>query len=323
MEPSLVNPHSSVMVRYQDGERDGWGGCDGGWKEIWPRGGERERLIDADKPLVPPFPPCFAPSGPQTHFPHSALWRPLEVWFVKFRGALNGDPFSERLSLLETPRRGHYDPSERIKTPFVRLKLTHARLLCFWKAGAWETVHKCAFSSRWLPGHLVSLQTLFPFKCASFLSLLHVPLVPFSPCRMQIFPLAQGMEKRGSSSKAQVQMNLGAVVFLLEGFRKMKDGECTQNAALCYRGLPVAQTLNPYEQKKKENAELRSWETGNRKDVNICPEPRTRGSLLFFFTLRWLTLTKCLTFNSEMRGKSHLWGENIDQTPKRAEQKWS
>lgn len=36
MEPSLVNPHSSVMVRYQDGERDGWGGegGDGGWKEI-------------------------------------------------------------------------------------------------------------------------------------------------------------------------------------------------------------------------------------------------------------------------------------------------
>ncbi len=293
MEPSLVNPHSSVMVRYQDGERDGWGGV--GW------GGGRRRRLERD--LTPgrrweratdwcrqascsSFSPCFTPLGPQTHFPHSALWRPFEVWFVRFRGALNGDPFSERLSLLETPRRGHYDPSERIKTPFVRLKLTHARLLCIWKAAAWETVHKYAFSSHWLPGHFVSLQTLFPFKCVSFFlsfpSLLHVPLVPFSPCHMQIFPLAEGMEKRGSSSKAQVRMNLGSVVFLLEGFRKMKDGECTQYAALCYRGLPVAQTLNPYEQKKKENVELKSWETGNRKAVNICLEPRTRGLLLCF-----------------------------------------
>lgn len=75
---------------------------------------------------------------------------------------------------------------------------------------------------------------------------------------MLIFPLAEGMEKRVSSSKAQVQMNLGAVVFLLEGFRKMKDSECTQDTALCCRGLPVAQTLNPYEQKKKENVELKS-----------------------------------------------------------------
>ncbi len=136
-----------------------------------------------------------------------------------------------------------------------------------------------------LPGHFVSLQTLFPFKCV-FFSL--VSLSPScSPCpllalHMQIFPLAEGMEKEGSSSKAQVRVNLGAVVFLLEGFRKMKDGECTQDAALCYKGLPVAQTLNPYEQKKKENIELKSWETGNRKAVNICLEPRTRGLLLCF-----------------------------------------
>lgn len=86
-------------------------------------------------------------------------------------------------------------------------------------------------------------------------------MFPLSPSRLAIcksFHLAEGMEKRGSSSKAQVRMNLGSVVFLLEGFRKMKDGECTQYAALCYRGLPVAQTLNPYEQKKKENVELKS-----------------------------------------------------------------
>lgn len=77
-------------------------------------------------------------------------------------------------------------------------------------------------------------------------------------------------------------MNLGAVVFLLEGLSKMKDGKCMQDAALCYRGLPVTQTLNPYKQKKKENAELKSRETSNRKDVNICLEPRTKGSLLCF-----------------------------------------
>lgn len=299
----------------------GWGGVWGGVRrrlerDLTPgRRWERERLTDADKPLVPPFPPCFTPLGPQTHFPHSALWRPFEVWFVRFRGALNGNPFSERLSLLETPRRGHYDPSERIKTPFVRLKLTHARLLCFWKAGAWETVHKYAFSSHWLPGHFVSLQTLFPFKCVSFFlsfpSLLHVPLVPFSPCHMQIFPLAEGMEKRGSSSKAQVRMNLGAVVFLLEGFRKMKDGECTLDAALCYRGLPVAQTLNPYEQKKKENVELKSWETGNRKAVNICLEPRTRGLLLCFSCSGGWRSQNASHSTARWEGRV-----NIDQTPK-------
>lgn len=106
------------------------------------------------------------------------------------------------------------------------------------------------------------------------------PLVLFSPCHMQIFPLARGMEKRGSSSKAQVQMNWYF-------YWRALDGECTLEAALCYRGSPVTQTLNPHKQKKKENTEL-SRETGNRKDVNICLEPRTRGSLLCF---------------------SHLWGE--------------
>lgn len=188
-------------------------GDDGGWKEIWPQGGgERERLIDADKPLVPPFPPCFTPLGPQTHFPHSALWRPFEVWFVRFRGALNGDPFSERLSLLETPRRGHYDPSERIKTPFVRLKLTHARLLCIWKAGAWETVHKYAFSSHWLPGHFVSLQTLFPFKCVSFfLSFSLVSLSPScSPCPLLVLPYANLSIGRRDGEKRIVLQGTGA-----------------------------------------------------------------------------------------------------------------
>lgn len=70
-----------------------------------------------------------------------------------FRGLICGvqwgaewRPLFGEVPLLETPRRGHYDPSERIKTPFVRPKPTQARLLRFWKAGAWETVHKSAFS---------------------------------------------------------------------------------------------------------------------------------------------------------------------------------
>ncbi len=156
----------------------------------------------------------------------------------------------------------------------------------------------------------------------SFPSLLHVPLVPFSPCHMQIFPLAEGMEKRGSSSKAQVRVNLGSVVFLLEGFRKMKDGECTQDAALCYKGLPVAQTLNPYEQKKKENIELKSWETGNRKAVNICLEPRTRGLLLCFSRSGGWRSQKASHSQRDEREESPLRGKYRSNS-KRAEQNWS
>ncbi len=229
MEPSLVNPHSSVMVRYQDGERMGgvgWWGDDGGWKEIWPQGGgERERLIDADKPLFLLF-PLLHSLGTQNTFPTFCSLKAFQGLICEVQRAAEWRPFSERLSLLETTRRGHYDSSERIKTPFVCLKLTHACLLCFWKAGAWETVHKYAFSSHWLPGHFVSLQTLFPFKCV-FFSL--VSLSPScSPCPLLALPYAnlfhwqKGWRKKDRPSKAQVRVNLGAVVFLLEGFRKMK-----------------------------------------------------------------------------------------------------
>ncbi len=185
-----------------------WGGRRRLERDLTP-GRRWERATDwCRQALVPPFPPCFTRLGPKTHFPHSALWRPFKVWFVRFRGALNGDPFSERLSLLETTRRGHYDSSERIKTPFVCLKLTHACLLCFWKAGAWETVHKYAFSSHWLPGHFVSLQTLFPFKCV-FFSL--VSLSPScSPCPLLALPYANLSIGRRDGERRIVLQSTGA-----------------------------------------------------------------------------------------------------------------
>lgn len=137
-----------------------------------------------------------------------------------FRGLICGVQWgAERRPLFGEafPRRGHYDPSERIKTPFVRPKPTRARLLRLWKAGAWETVHKYAFSPRWLPGHLVSLQAVFPFKCALFppsVSLLHISLsVPYANLSVG----RRGWRKE--DGRTQVQMNLGTVVFLLEGFK--------------------------------------------------------------------------------------------------------
>lgn len=46
MEPSLVNPHSSVMVRYQDGEHDGWGGVR--WREAGKRSDPGEEVRESD-----------------------------------------------------------------------------------------------------------------------------------------------------------------------------------------------------------------------------------------------------------------------------------
>jgi len=48
MEPSLVNPHSSVMVRYQDGERDGWGGVVRGTTEAGKRSDPGEEVRESD-----------------------------------------------------------------------------------------------------------------------------------------------------------------------------------------------------------------------------------------------------------------------------------
>lgn len=230
--------------------------------------------------LFPPFSPCFTPSGPQTHFPHSALWRPLEVWFVWFRGVLNCDPFfSERLSLLETPLRGHYDPSERIKTLFMRLKLTHARLLCFWKAGAWETVHKYAFSSHWLPGHFVSLQTLFPFKCVSFLCIF--PLSFMSPSRLAIcksFQWQKGWRKEDRPPKHRCKWT---VVFLSEGFRMIKTLSAHRTLLYVTEDYPSLRLLTLINKRRKRTQDWRAERQATEK-MSIFAWSLSRETLCCF-----------------------------------------
>lgn len=77
--------------------------------------------------------------------------------------------------------------------------------------------------------------------CVFFLSSPSCPLLVLPYANPS---LAEGMENRGSSSKAQVQMNLGAVVFLLEGLRKMKVRRTLLSVTQDYQLLRLLTFIN-------------------------------------------------------------------------------